>query len=316
MVTNPVVSVKTCSCYKANYMIAELAALPKSTTLQDPCEKSTSCCGCVFHAKSRQTKTDEANQKKTQTPCFSSWWFQLLWNIFVKHGSISQIWVKIKIFETTIQTVFVDHQYFKWINSDFWKIHGLTWPYVFRDYTWRVVAILRICVFASEDAIAAAMEMTTAFRDFRGHFQCRKQLSSCTLAARNPPKKRIGGSLATSWGSAIQQGSLEDGALKCHIFRYRILQRDSNCHISLQFPSIEKTIFFAVCWVKPMSKLSSHVFDITGVDFLKVTKQSMVVSGSPNRWDRWYIITQLAIYTTYIPIIGNIFIYHPIGNRQ
>ena len=29
----------------------------------------------------------------------------------------------------------------------------------------------------------------------------------------------------------------------------------------------------------------------------------MVVSGSLNRWDRYHIITQLAIYTTYIPLI-------------
>ena len=28
--------------------------------------------------------------------------------------------------------------------------------------------------------------------------------------------------------------------------------------------------------------------------------------GSLNRWDRWYIIPQLAIYTTYIPTIGSI----------
>ena len=32
-------------------------------------------------------------------------------------------------------------------------------------------------------------------------------------------------------------------------------------------------------------------------------KTSMVVSGSLNRWDRWYIITQLAVYTPYIPLI-------------
>ena len=30
---------------------------------------------------------------------------------------------------------------------------------------------------------------------------------------------------------------------------------------------------------------------------------SMVVSGSPKRWDRWHIIPQLAAYTTYIPLI-------------
>ena len=30
---------------------------------------------------------------------------------------------------------------------------------------------------------------------------------------------------------------------------------------------------------------------------------SIVVSGSPKRWDRWYIIPQLAVYTTYIPLI-------------
>ena len=30
---------------------------------------------------------------------------------------------------------------------------------------------------------------------------------------------------------------------------------------------------------------------------------SMVVSGSPKRWDRWHIIPQLAVYTTYIPLI-------------
>ena len=28
-------------------------------------------------------------------------------------------------------------------------------------------------------------------------------------------------------------------------------------------------------------------------------KWSMVVSGSPKRWDRWHIIPQLAVYTTY-----------------
>ncbi len=31
--------------------------------------------------------------------------------------------------------------------------------------------------------------------------------------------------------------------------------------------------------------------------------ESMVVSGSPKRWDRWHIIPQLAVYTTYIPLI-------------
>ena len=30
---------------------------------------------------------------------------------------------------------------------------------------------------------------------------------------------------------------------------------------------------------------------------------SIAASGSLNRWDRWYIITQLAAYTTYIPLI-------------
>ena len=30
---------------------------------------------------------------------------------------------------------------------------------------------------------------------------------------------------------------------------------------------------------------------------------SIAVSGSLNRWDRWYIITQLAVYTTYTPLI-------------
>ena len=30
---------------------------------------------------------------------------------------------------------------------------------------------------------------------------------------------------------------------------------------------------------------------------------SIAVSGSFNRWDRWYIITQLAVYTTYIPLV-------------
>ena len=30
----------------------------------------------------------------------------------------------------------------------------------------------------------------------------------------------------------------------------------------------------------------------------------MVVSGSPKRWAWWHIIPQLAVYTTYIPLIG------------
>ena len=31
--------------------------------------------------------------------------------------------------------------------------------------------------------------------------------------------------------------------------------------------------------------------------------KSMVVSGSPKRWDRWHIIPQLAVYTTYSPCL-------------
>ncbi len=33
------------------------------------------------------------------------------------------------------------------------------------------------------------------------------------------------------------------------------------------------------------------------------SNDSMVVSGSPKRWDPWHIIPQLAVYTTYIPLI-------------
>ena len=39
-------------------------------------------------------------------------------------------------------------------------------------------------------------------------------------------------------------------------------------------------------------------------DQLSLPSKSMEFPGSPNRWDRWFIITQLAIYTTYILPIG------------
>jgi len=38
--------------------------------------------------------------------------------------------------------------------------------------------------------------------------------------------------------------------------------------------------------------------------YLCVAFHSIAVSGSLNRWDRWYIIPQLAVYTTYILPIG------------
>ena len=34
---------------------------------------------------------------------------------------------------------------------------------------------------------------------------------------------------------------------------------------------------------------------------------SMEFPGSLNRWDRWYIITQLAVYTTYKPLINHLY---------
>ena len=43
----------------------------------------------------------------------------------------------------------------------------------------------------------------------------------------------------------------------------------------------------------------------------------MVVSGSPKRWDRWHIIPQLAVYTTYILPSGGVYgTYHLIGEPE
>ena len=46
---------------------------------------------------------------------------------------------------------------------------------------------------------------------------------------------------------------------------------------------------------------------------------SMVVSGSPKRWDRWHIIPRLAVYTTYIYILpsGGLYAtYHLLGEPE
>ena len=48
-----------------------------------------------------------------------------------------------------------------------------------------------------------------------------------------------------------------------------------------------------------------------------IGKNSIAGSGSLNWWDRWYLITQLAVYTTYIPLIycllGGLYpTYHPL----
>ena len=43
----------------------------------------------------------------------------------------------------------------------------------------------------------------------------------------------------------------------------------------------------------------------------------MVVSGSPKRWDRWHIIPQLAVYTTYILPSGGLYAtYHLLGEPE
>ena len=92
---------------------------------------------------------------------------------------------------------------------------------------------------ASQDAIAAAMEMTTAFRDFRRgiifnaansfpavlwlqgiHHQTDWWIPCSKLRISYPAR------VTRRWCVKMQ--------------RFRILQRDSNCHISLQLPSIEK----------------------------------------------------------------------------
>ena len=50
--------------------------------------------------------------------------------------------------------------------------------------------------------------------------------------------------------------------------------------------------------------VNPHKFDINSGQFsCESLAYSIVVSGSSTRYYRWYIINQLAVYTTYIPLI-------------
>ena len=67
-------------------------------------------------------------------------------------------------------------------------------------------------------------------------------------------------------------------------------------------PSLSKAISLFIFCLK--SSLSSIRNLLTGEGYpLKAYLYSMVVFGSRKRWDRWHIIPQLAVYTTYIPLI-------------
>ena len=61
---------------------------------------------------------------------------------------------------------------------------------------------------------------------------------------------------------------------------------------SLNMKSHSKFIPFFSPWKLNMQKSHSYFFQQFWVF-------SIIFSGSPNRWDRWYTITQLAVYTTY-----------------
>ncbi len=62
-------------------------------------------------------------------------------------------------------------------------------------------------------------------------------------------------------------------------------------------------IFQPANWKKKSQRVpESHKLQILN-DLSGFALSSMVVSGSPKRWDRWHIIPQLAVYTTYIPLI-------------
>ena len=71
----------------------------------------------------------------------------------------------------------------------------------------------------------------------------------------------------------------------------------------LSYPICSMYGIFAYVWLKFMVKVGNIPYMEPMGMFCRFGLFSIASSGSLNRWDRWYIITQLAVYTTYIPLI-------------
>ena len=90
---------------------------------------------------------------------------------------------------------------------------------------------------------------------------------------------------------------------------YVNLQIHSNCSSDMPGCPVSIYTFFFVFGVYQCEQVKTRTRNATNGKQKhdkfnsKSFNSSMVVFGSPKRWDRWHIIPQLAVYTTYIPLI-------------